>query len=305
MTVRIGISLPMALGGLATDPRHSPVTTVACQVEEHELDSLWVPDLLLGEGTPALEPMMTLAAAAAVTRDITIGSAVLSVPLRPLPWLATQVGTLQYLSGDRFVLGVGLGGFPGVPFWQNLGAGPTDRGPALDRALDLLPHLTAGESVTLDPQIAPLQMGPPTPMPPVLVGGSERAFERILAYGADWLPSLISPQDLAPAVGRLNVLAAERDLDRPGVTVGGHVIIGADRSAADAYDALVASLIAEHRMAPEVAARAPMRARSPAELAEVFAEFQEAGAGQIIASSDNKAWSEQLEFIAEARALLR
>src|SRR5690625_2195963 len=229
MTLRIGTSLPVALGDLSTDPRHSTVTTAARRIEEHGLESLWVPDLLLGEGTPALEPMMTLAAAAAVTRDITIGTAVLSVPLRPLPWLATQVGTLQYLSRDRFALGVGLGGFLGVPFWQNLGAGPKGRGPALDRALDLLPHLTAGESVTLDPRHAPLQMGPPASMPPVLIGGSARAFERVLTYGADWLPSLISPQDLAPAVARLNALAAERDLKRPGVTVGGHVIRSEER----------------------------------------------------------------------------
>src|SRR5918999_142552 len=102
-SIEIGTGLPTGTPTIAEAAR---------EIEELGFESLWVPDLLLGDGTPALEAALTLAAAAAVTERVKLGFGVLVVPLRPVPWLAAQVATLQQLSEGRLVLGVGSGGFP-------------------------------------------------------------------------------------------------------------------------------------------------------------------------------------------------
>ncbi len=47
-----------------------------------------------------------------------------------------------------------------------------------------------------------------------------------------------------------------------------------------------------------------MTARTPEELADVLAAYQDAGADRIVAGADNVDWKAQLHFIARARALL-
>jgi alkanesulfonate monooxygenase SsuD/methylene tetrahydromethanopterin reductase-like flavin-dependent oxidoreductase (luciferase family) len=298
--IKIGTGLPVAM-----DARGVPsVGEAARQIEELGFESVWVSDLILGDATPALEAALILATAAAVTDRVKIGFSVLVVPLRPAPWLATQVATLQHLSKGRLLLGVGSGGFPDAPFWRALGVLGRDRGRITDTTLALLPRLLSGEPVQILAGEPPLTLAPTGPMPPVLVGGSERAFRRVLEFGDGWFPSLITPAALGHAVTRLREQAAERDLPAPTVTVGGHLIIGTDENARAAYDSLVRNLIDVHRMTPEVAAQTPMRARTPEELAEIFAAYQQAGADRIVTGADNEDWTTQLEFMAEARALL-
>jgi alkanesulfonate monooxygenase SsuD/methylene tetrahydromethanopterin reductase-like flavin-dependent oxidoreductase (luciferase family) len=289
-TLKIGTGLPYG------DPDAPSIPQAAREIEASGLESAWLPDLIIGDGTPAVEAALALAAAAAVTERIGLGFSVLVVPLRPAPWLATQIGTLQHLSGNRVLLGVGSGGFPTAPFWRALGVAAADRGRLTDDTLAALPALLAGETV------GPLTLAP-APMPPVLVGGSERAFRRVLAHGDGWFPSLISPADLAPRVARLREQAAGRTT--PSVTVGGHLILGTDAVATAAYDALVRNLVDVHGMPPEVAARTPVTASSPAELADAFAAYERAGADRVVFGADNLGWRAQLEFIAEAAALLQ
>jgi alkanesulfonate monooxygenase SsuD/methylene tetrahydromethanopterin reductase-like flavin-dependent oxidoreductase (luciferase family) len=302
-TIKIGTGLPIAMEELQ-DADTPPVPEAARRIEELGFESLWVPDLIIGDGTPTLEAALALAAAAAVTERVHIGFSVLVVPLRPAPWLAIQAATLQHLSNGRLLLGVGSGGFPGAPFWQALGVPGHERGRITDTTLGLLPRLLSGEPVEVAEEGPPLTLTPSTPMPPVLVGGSEHAFRRVLDFGDGWFPSLISPADLGPAVGRLRRQAAERGLQAPSVTVGGHLIIGDDADARAAHDTLVRNLVDVHGMTPEAAARVPMTARTPAELAEIFAAYEDAGADRIVTGADNRSWTAQLEFIAEARALL-
>ena len=56
-----------------------------------------------------LDPLMLLAAAAACTRRIELGTAVLVVTLRAAAVVARQVSTLHHLSGGRLALGLSLG----------------------------------------------------------------------------------------------------------------------------------------------------------------------------------------------------
>src|ERR1700761_3551980 len=123
--------------------RPPQVTAAARLAEESGLDGVWAGDHLWCPA-PILDATSALAAAAAVTERVSIGTSVLLLGMRPLAWAAKQVATLQALSGNRLKLGVGIGGeFPSeyaaaeVPI--------KERGRRLDRALALLPGLLAGE----------------------------------------------------------------------------------------------------------------------------------------------------------------
>jgi alkanesulfonate monooxygenase SsuD/methylene tetrahydromethanopterin reductase-like flavin-dependent oxidoreductase (luciferase family) len=78
------------------------------RVEAAGFPGIWVTDSL-GRGRPTLDPLVALAALAAVTRRVELGTAVLQVSLRHPVDLAHRVQSLQALSGNRLRLGVGSG----------------------------------------------------------------------------------------------------------------------------------------------------------------------------------------------------
>lgn len=109
--MKIGVNLPdvdelatLGPGGLAAAARHA---------EQLGFESVWMPDLINADGSPALESVVALAAAAGATYRVRLGFGVLVLPLRAIAWLAAQIATLQHVSSDRVVLEIGSGGFPG------------------------------------------------------------------------------------------------------------------------------------------------------------------------------------------------
>ena len=61
-------------------------------------------------GQPSADPWITLAAVAALTKELTLGTAVTPLPRRRPQVVAQQVETLGALNGGSVVLGAGLGG---------------------------------------------------------------------------------------------------------------------------------------------------------------------------------------------------
>lgn len=72
-------------------------------------ESLGYSTFLLPDTTSTPAPLPALAAAAAVTTSVRIGTWVLCDPLRNPRQLAWEVDTLQQVSGGRFELGIGAG----------------------------------------------------------------------------------------------------------------------------------------------------------------------------------------------------
>jgi alkanesulfonate monooxygenase SsuD/methylene tetrahydromethanopterin reductase-like flavin-dependent oxidoreductase (luciferase family) len=290
--MRISTTLPMTRTGV-------PDIAMARHLEELGYDAVSMADFIVGDGTPGFDATLVLAGAATVTETIRLEFGVLSLPVRPVAWIATQLQTLQHLSGNRVILGVGIGGFPGSPFWRAVGAPLSGRGRWTDAALRALPGLIRGEPTRVgDEEVV---LAPAAVVPPILVGGnSEAAMRRAVLHGDGWVPSLISPPALARKVLRLRELAHELDRAVPSVSVGGHAIL-VDNPAAVA--ALTRVLVDVHGMSPEEAAAVPVTG-SPAQVAERLHAYAEAGADTVGLGLDGGAWMRQAETLAEARAQL-
>jgi alkanesulfonate monooxygenase SsuD/methylene tetrahydromethanopterin reductase-like flavin-dependent oxidoreductase (luciferase family) len=148
---------------------------------------------------------------------------VLVLPTRQVAWLGAQIAALQHVSGNRIVLGVGIGGFPDSPFWRAVGGPAKGRGQLVERMLTVLPQLIAGEPITLaDGRSRPtVTLAPPAPVPLLLVGGHcDIAIRRAITHGDGWFPSLMSPATLAARVKTLHDLAAAHGRPRPRVHFG-------------------------------------------------------------------------------------
>jgi probable F420-dependent oxidoreductase len=79
---------------------------LARKTEEVGLDSLWINDRLVYDN---FEPLAALAAAAAVTTKIKLGTSILLLPYRRPVLLAKSLATIDFLSGGRLTVGVGVG----------------------------------------------------------------------------------------------------------------------------------------------------------------------------------------------------
>lgn len=291
--MRISTSLPAG-------PTGAPDLAMARHLEELGYDSIGMADLIVGDGSPGFDAALVLAAAAGVTSRIALEFGVLSLPVRPPAWVAAQVQTLQHLSGNRVVLGVGIGGFPGSPFWRAVGAPVNGRGRSADAALRVLPGLIRGEpTVVGDVELA---LGPPAPVPPILVGGnSEAAMRRAVLFGDGWMPSLITAGTLARQAVRLREIAEELGRPVPSITVGGHAVLVDDRAAVESF---VSDLVNVHGMSRQDAEGIPITGTA-AQVGERLAAYAEAGAEGVGLSLDGEDWTRQAHVLADARSHAR
>jgi alkanesulfonate monooxygenase SsuD/methylene tetrahydromethanopterin reductase-like flavin-dependent oxidoreductase (luciferase family) len=205
-----------------------------------------------------------------VTERITIGFGVMLLALRPVAWTAKQISTLQRLSGDRLVLGVGTGNpAHGDAGWRAAGVSYRERGGRTDEALRILPALVTGRPWNLDDG-GRVQLAPGSTMPPVLVAGNgERPIRRAARYGDGSICVGPSPQDVATAVAYLARLAAEHDRPAPRATVVG-----------------------------------PILAPDPARAASQLSGYAEAGTERVIVAPTGPDWRGDYETAAKIRAAL-
>src|SRR5262249_31444119 len=182
------------------------VGPIARHAEDAGYESVWVIDqLIAGTGVPLLDSVVALTTAATATTRVRLGFRVMILPLPPVAWVAKQVASLQHVSGDRVMLGVGAGGDRHDRSWAAAGVPRRERGRRTDAALRVLPGLIAGRPTALDdsPEAEPIRLDPGAVVPPIIVGGmSDAAIERAVRYGDGWLTLSMSPEDVAGAPAR-------------------------------------------------------------------------------------------------------
>jgi probable F420-dependent oxidoreductase len=200
------------------------VPGLARAIEERGFHSMWVPDHshiptsrrtppggrrgAAGQKLPAeylrnLDPFGALAAAAAVTDHILLGTGVCLVAQRHPIWTAKEVATVDLISGGRFRFGIGFGwnreemAHHGVDF-------ATRRARGREHVLamrELWANDEAsyqGDFVSFEPSWAwpkPVQQ----PHPPIWLGGAPVAdtFDQVIEYGDGWMPT--GPDAMDPA----------------------------------------------------------------------------------------------------------
>ncbi|MCW3004554.1 MAG: hypothetical protein JWQ20_3852 [Conexibacter sp.] len=151
-------------------------------------------------GTPWPDALVLIAAVGAVTTTLELMTAVQILPLRHPVLLAKAATTAARICGGRLVLGVGAG-------WQRdefeaLRVDFARRGGLVAEGIEAMRRLWAAppaEHHGAHYDFGPLQMEPPAPAIPIIVGGaSNAALRRAAELGDGWiLPT--QPLDAVPA----------------------------------------------------------------------------------------------------------
>ncbi|HET7508598.1 MAG TPA: LLM class flavin-dependent oxidoreductase, partial [Solirubrobacterales bacterium] len=140
--MKVAIGLPNAVPGTSGEQ----LTEWARRAEARGFSSLGTIDRV---AYPNLEPLVSLAAAAAVTERIGLATTVLLGPLRRNPVaLAKQVASIHKLSDGRMTLGIGLGGREDD--YEVTGLEMGSRGRELDEMLERMEEIWEGEEVGPD-----------------------------------------------------------------------------------------------------------------------------------------------------------
>lgn len=188
-------------------------------------DSVWTSEHIFFY-FPTFDALTSLAAMAARTTRIRLGTAVMLLPLRPAALAAKEVASVDIISGGRVILGVGVGGEYPKEF-EAVGVPVGERGARADEAIRVMRLLytqdnvrfqgrfTRLDGVTLQPK--PKQPGGP----PIWVAGrSEAAMRRAGRLGDGYVPYLFSPERLRDGRAKVREHAERAGRDPGAITTG-------------------------------------------------------------------------------------
>lgn len=180
-------------------------------MEELGYDSLWLSDTATRPG-PA--PLPVLAAVAARTERLKLGTSVLVAPPRQSVLLAKELATLDALSAGRFLPAFGLG--LDIPEeLAALGIPREERVARLEETMAVLRMLWPGEPVNFEGRFVKLEGTQLVPRPlrrklEIWLGGASAPALRRVGRSADgWLASFVSPEGFALGVAAIRAAAAE------------------------------------------------------------------------------------------------
>jgi probable F420-dependent oxidoreductase len=186
-------------------------------IEELGYDSVWLPE---SATLPGVAPLPALAAVAARTERLKLGTSVLVLPARNPVLLARELATIDAVSNGRLLpaggLGLGLAGEAAA-----LGVARDERTARLEEVVRIVKALWPGEPVTLEGRFWVLDGVRLTPRPrrrklEFWLGGRAPAALRRLGRIADgWLASGVAPEDFAAhcEVIRASAREADRSID--------------------------------------------------------------------------------------------
>jgi probable F420-dependent oxidoreductase len=223
------------------------IAELARAVEGHGFESLWVPEHthipvqteshgpvpgpLPSEYARTLDPFVALSAAAAVTSTLKVGTGVCLVVQRDPIILAKEVASLDYVSGGRFLFGVGAG-------WneqemRNHGTDPRTRWTLFRERIAAMRAIWTSEESEFHGRLVdfgPLRSWPKPaqkPHPPVLIGGSAPGtLKRVVAFGEGWIPTVAPELPFFERMTELARLAGEAGRPPIPVSVTGRMLGG-------------------------------------------------------------------------------
>lgn len=189
--------------------KSAPVVELAREAEARGFDELWAPEhthIPTGRETPwpmqqsdlpdfyrrSMDPWVALAAAAAVTKTIRLGTSVALVGQHDPIVLAKTISSVDLVSGGRVIVGVGFGW--NVDEMRHHGVDPDKRRTiGREKVLAMKQLWTQeqaeyhGKYVNFSPSWQwpkPVQK----PHPPVWVGGGKATLKHAVEWGDGWMP---------------------------------------------------------------------------------------------------------------------
>ncbi len=214
------------------------IARVAIRAEQTGYQTIWVSDHLLVPETTSgtippieiMDPIPTLAYAAALTKTIRLATSVLVVPYRNAIHLGKELATVDRLSNGRLIVGAASGWLEAE--FAALGAPYQKRGAYTDEAIRLWRELWRNPTPNFGgefTQLSGMRFGPRPAAGniPVWIGGiSKRACRRAVELGDGWHGTRMKPDEVAVRLGWIKEIAARTSKSLDGFAISHRVYIG-------------------------------------------------------------------------------
>ncbi len=184
-------------------------------------DSVWIGDSITSK--PRLEPMTAMAAVAARTSRVKIGTAVLLNALRHPVHLAHAAATIDNISGGRTILGLGAGRSNNQMFVDEhaaVGVPIMERAARMEESIRVMRALWTGEPVSSPGEFYPLEEVALEPRPvqqsiPLWISSNwvRRGLARVTELGDAWITNVPSPDLFTQCWERIEQCAGEMGRD--------------------------------------------------------------------------------------------
>jgi len=225
----------------ATDASADPAV-LAKRAEELGFASFWVPEHPIipikttspypgsGDGiipdpySRIMDPFVALARASATTSKIQLGTGICLIPERNPLLLAKEVATLDFLSGGRFLFGIGAGWLKEET--EIMGGDFAHRWTQTKDAIMAMKELWSKDGAEYHgkyysfPKVRSFPKPMQKPHPPVFMGGSsEHVFRRVVEWGDGWMPVRFKKDELREGRATLDELAKKAGRDPRSIQV--------------------------------------------------------------------------------------
>ncbi len=302
--LRLGIRLPQYASSW------SHLRDAAIRAESLGFHSAWLNDHLWTPGRlhrdDAFDAFTGLAAVAAVTARMELGTAVMSASYRPPALAAKMASVLDVISGGRLVLGIGTGSDQGEhrAYGYPL-ASPRERTAGLLDTLDVIEAMWASpDGATIEGILDDAPCNPPPvrrPRPPILMAAHKARLLRIAGARADGIfAAFLSPDDLRRRVDIARAAREEAGVTAP-LRVAVYIYALPVRSEVEALEWIAPEAAALGSSPRALLKWLPSRglAASPEEIATTLRQFADAGATDAVLVLPNRVPLEAIDALAE------
>ena len=306
--VKLGILLPTR--GLLLRGEQPPdigrIIALAEAVEAAGLDSVWVGDSLVAK--PRMEPLSVLAALAARTSRVRLGTAVLLPALRHPVLLAQTLATVDLISGGRLVVGAGVGGAFNAEQkreWEAAGVPARGRGRRFEEIIEIIQGLGSGKPYDFHGRDFDLDSALMRPVPtraggiPFLLASHHRArspaqIHRAARLGAGIISISDTPEEFSQVVRQVEEKATELGRDPGCLEKAFYLTVNMDPDLKRAEAGAVEWLTSYYGSNIWGARWGPFG--GPERVGERIAEYVAAGAGTIVVRFASFEPEKQLEL---------
>ncbi len=270
-------------------------------------DSVWVGDSITSK--PRLEPLAVMAALAARTNRVKIGTAVMLNALRHPVHLAHSIATIDNISDGRIILGVGAGRGNNQMFVDehtNVGVPIAERADRMEESIDVLRKLWSQDNASNSGKFYPftgmtLEPRPVQQQVPIWISSNwvKRGLRRVAAQGDGWITNVPSTDLFTQCWRKIEDQAEELDRDIGKIPRCLYISVNLDEEA-EALSKGDQFMRAYYSTPYEVISKQLLCVFGPAQkVIDAILRYKEAGADYFIVRFASPNQMEQLEKFTE------